>query len=67
VNWYCLDCMTAAPLDKHGRCSTCGSDAVTDTEGRSVIDLVDLARMEHQLKWLAWAEKAIEEAHAKRR
>ena len=62
MNWFCLDCMVTGPLNVHGRCGTCDSDAVTDTEGRSVIDLVDLAKMEQHLKWLDWAERTINDA-----
>lgn len=34
VNWYCLDCMVSGPLNRQGRCATCGSNAVTESEGR---------------------------------
>lgn len=27
--FFCLNCHVTAELDKHGRCATCGSDAVT--------------------------------------
>lgn len=26
--WWCVSCLTQIALDTHGRCSTCGSDAV---------------------------------------
>jgi len=26
--WWCADCRTPVELDRHGRCHTCGSDAV---------------------------------------
>jgi hypothetical protein len=26
--WWCVSCVTDIELDTHGRCSTCGSDAV---------------------------------------
>ena len=27
--FFCLNCRVTAELDQHGRCGTCGSDAVT--------------------------------------
>ncbi len=27
-NWICVSCLSQIALDVHGRCSTCGSDAV---------------------------------------
>ncbi len=27
--FFCMNCHVIAELDKHGRCGTCGSDAVT--------------------------------------
>ncbi|MFZ0638596.1 MAG: hypothetical protein WA020_16400 [Candidatus Acidiferrales bacterium] len=27
-NWWCVDCRVPTDLDRHGRCGTCGSDAV---------------------------------------
>jgi hypothetical protein len=27
-NWFCVSCLSQISLDVHGRCSTCGSDAV---------------------------------------
>ncbi len=30
--WWCADCRTPAELDRHGRCGTCGSDAVASME-----------------------------------
>ena len=32
--WWCVDCVTTIELDSHGRCSTCGSDAVDLIERR---------------------------------
>jgi len=26
--WFCVSCISQIELDTHGRCSTCGSDAV---------------------------------------
>jgi hypothetical protein len=26
--WWCVDCRTPVDLDRHGRCGSCGSDAV---------------------------------------
>ena len=26
--WWCIDCRSSVELDRHGRCDTCGSDAV---------------------------------------
>lgn len=26
--WFCASCLSQIALDNHGRCSTCGSDAV---------------------------------------
>lgn len=26
--WFCANCESIVTLDKHGRCSVCGSDAV---------------------------------------
>jgi hypothetical protein len=26
--WFCINCNSCINLDKHGRCPTCGSDAV---------------------------------------
>lgn len=28
----CLDCFVVGPMDQHGRCGTCGSDAVALAE-----------------------------------
>lgn len=33
--WYCLDCLTTGPLDSHGRCGTCASDAVVMAESQA--------------------------------
>lgn len=33
--WYCLDCRATGPLDSHGRCSTCQSDAVVVAEAQA--------------------------------
>ncbi len=30
--WLCLDCRRSIELDPHGRCGTCGSDAVDSAE-----------------------------------
>ncbi len=30
--WWCVNCLTPIELDIHGRCSTCGSDAVDRIE-----------------------------------
>jgi hypothetical protein len=30
--WFCVSCVTQIELDTHGRCSTCGSDAVERVE-----------------------------------
>lgn len=27
-NWWCADCRVPTDLDRHGRCGSCGSDAV---------------------------------------
>ncbi len=32
--WWCVDCVATIELDSHGRCSTCGSDAVDLIERR---------------------------------
>ncbi len=32
--WCCIDCVSEIDLDTHGRCGTCGSDAV-DRIGRT--------------------------------
>src|SRR5678815_352708 len=34
MDWYCLDCRQIGPLDKRGRCATCDSNAVAESEGR---------------------------------
>lgn len=31
--FYCLDCLMIGDLDAHGRCATCGSNAVAFPEG----------------------------------
>ncbi len=33
-SWWCADCWTAVQLDQHGRCDTCGSEAVDPIERR---------------------------------
>lgn len=33
--WLCLDCLQVGPLNRKGQCGTCGSEAVTESEGRS--------------------------------
>ncbi len=30
--WWCLDCRMIVALDIHGRCSTCGSNALDSAE-----------------------------------
>jgi hypothetical protein len=30
--WWCLDCRRMIELDRHGRCSSCDSDAVDPVE-----------------------------------
>ena len=30
--WWCCQCEAMRELDKHGRCGTCGSEAVTHPE-----------------------------------
>lgn len=30
--WWCADCRIPTKLDRHGRCDTCGSDAVDSME-----------------------------------
>lgn len=32
--FFCLDCSIVGELDRHGRCGTCGSNAVAFPEGR---------------------------------
>jgi len=27
-HWWCVDCRVPTDLDRHGRCGSCGSDAV---------------------------------------
>lgn len=38
VSWFCLDCRQVGQLSKHGKCATCGSDAVTESEGRKTFE-----------------------------
>lgn len=48
---FCLDCGNVRELDKHGRCATCGSDAICPGEGlRPVAAPLD------------WINRAIEQA-----
>src|SRR6185369_3511826 len=32
--WFCMDCRSVLALDRHGRCSACGSDSVVSNEVR---------------------------------
>ena len=32
TQWWCVSCLTQIQLDSHGRCSSCGSDAVDRIE-----------------------------------
>jgi len=51
MSHFCLDCNTVRELDGHGRCATCGSDAICPGEGlRPVAAPLD------------WISRAIEEA-----
>ncbi len=40
--WHCVNCNSIVTLDKHGRCSICGSDAVVR---RSMEHLALVARL----------------------
>src|SRR6185437_4207475 len=57
--WFCLDCNYPQQLDRHGRCSACGSNAVTESEGRGrcfadkSISTKSPLRMEKLLSWRA--------------
>jgi hypothetical protein len=65
--WWCMDCTRVVSLDRHGRCGVCSGDAVTDTQGRSVMDTAELAKAEEHLKWLAWAEAVVDNAARERK
>lgn len=41
--WYCMDCLQVGPLNRRGQCGTCGSDAVTEPEGRKVCTIAQIA------------------------
>jgi len=43
MEFFCLDCMQRSDLDKHGRCGICGSNAVTEAEGRGRWPIADIA------------------------
>jgi hypothetical protein len=42
-HWMCLDCYQVGPLNRRGQCGTCGSDAVTEPEGRKVCTNAQIA------------------------
>jgi len=35
--WFCVSCVSEIELDTHGRCSTCGSDAVERIAQRAMV------------------------------
>ena len=35
--WFCVSCLVETDLDIHGRCSSCGSDAVDRVESRPIL------------------------------
>jgi hypothetical protein len=37
--WFCVSCVSQIELDTHGRCSTCGSDAV-ERMAQGVIQMI---------------------------
>lgn len=37
-HWYCLNCLAVSPLDVHGRCGLCGSDAVVANHVETSVD-----------------------------
>jgi hypothetical protein len=34
--WWCIDCRAQVDLNKHARCSTCGSEAVDSMERKGM-------------------------------
>jgi rRNA maturation endonuclease Nob1 len=38
--WCCVSCLSEIELDTHGRCSSCGSDAVDRIGGRALLKTV---------------------------
>lgn len=46
---YCLDCHYIGPLDSHGRCPKCGSNAVVPRETHRAWDARLVAEMRHQI------------------
>ena len=34
--WWCIDCRSQVDLNKHARCSTCGSEAVDSMERKGM-------------------------------
>jgi hypothetical protein len=38
--WFCVSCVSQIELDIHGRCSTCGSDAV-ERMAQGVIQILE--------------------------
>ena len=45
---YCLNCCVTGAMDKHGRCSTCGSSAVVSAErlAPAQIDIYELQKIQ---------------------
>src|SRR6478672_6424349 len=49
-DWFCLDCLQRGEIDKHGRCGTCGSNAVAESEGRGNAENQKYERPQNE-KW----------------
>lgn len=52
--WTCVNCNAIVTLDKHGRCSVCGSDAVVR---RSLEHLALIAKL-----WPEWEDEIEEQS-----
>ncbi len=55
--WLCLDCRRSVELDPHGRCGTCGSDAVDSAERvvRLIYPVIEAGRRLSQIPQFAGA------------
>ena len=47
--WWCMTCVALTKLNAHGRCDTCGSDAV-DRANRSAPDMLPQASTDSRLQ-----------------
>jgi hypothetical protein len=46
--WFCVSCVSQIELDTHGRCSTCGSDAV-ERVAQGAIQMIQQGRVSDRL------------------